>query len=253
MTKMPAILCQRVTMRYGPLTALSDVNLAVAHGEFVSLVGPSGSGKSTLLRIIAGLIEPTDGRVLVEGMTPDAARVARRYGIVFQSPTLYGWRTVADNVALPLEIIGVERGEREARVAEVLELVGLAEFSRARPGQLSGGMQQRVALARALAYRPPLLLMDEPFAALDDLTRERLAQELLNIQARAGLTIFFVTHHIADAVFLSDRVAVLGPRPGTVRAEVPIQMPRPRGRHTREAPAFLADMARVRQQLEMRD
>lgn len=250
---MPAILCQHVSMSYGPLQALRDLNLAVAHGEFVSLVGPSGSGKSTLLRIIAGLTEPTAGRVLVDGMPPDEARQARRYGIVFQSPTLYGWRTVADNVALPLEISGVPRDEREARVAEVLDLVGLAEFARARPSQLSGGMQQRVALARALAYRPPVLLMDEPFAALDDLTRERLAQELLNIQARAGLTIFFVTHHIADAVFLSDRVAVLSPRPGTVRADIPIELPRPRGHHTREDAAFLADMVRVRQRLEIRD
>ncbi len=240
-------------MSYGPLQALRDVNLAVAPGEFVSLVGPSGSGKSTLLRIIAGLTEPSSGRVRVDGMTPDEARQARRYGIVFQTPTLYGWRTVADNVALPLEISGVARDEREARTAEVLDLVGLAEFARARPSQLSGGMQQRVALARALAYRPPILLMDEPFAALDDLTRERLAQELLNIQARAGLTIFFVTHHIADAVFLSDRVAVLSPRPGAIRADIAIELPRPRGHGTREDPAFLADMARVRKELELKD
>ena len=240
-------------MSYGPLQALRDVNLAVAPGEFVSLVRPSGSGKSTLLRIIAGLTEPSSGRVRVDGMTPDEARQARRYGIVFQTPTLYGWRTVADNVALPLEISGVARDEREARTAEVLDLVGLAEFARARPSQLSGGMQQRVALARALAYRPPILLMDEPFAALDDLTRERLAQELLNIQARAGLTIFFVTHHIADAVFLSDRVAVLSPRPGAIRADIAIELPRPRGHGTREDPAFLADMARVRKELELKD
>lgn len=240
-------------MSYGPLQALRDVNLAVTPGEFVSLVGPSGSGKSTLLRIIAGLTEPSSGRVRVDGMTPDEARQARRYGIVFQTPTLYGWRTVADNVALPLEISGVARDEREARTAEVLDLVGLAEFARARPSQLSGGMQQRVALARALAYRPPILLMDEPFAALDDLTRERLAQELLNIQARAGLTIFFVTHHIADAVFLSDRVAVLSPRPGAIRADIAIELPRPRGHGTREDPAFLADMARVRKELELKD
>lgn len=233
-------------MQFGPLQALRHVNLNVYQGEFVSLVGPSGSGKSTLLRLIAGLLNPSEGQLWVNGQTPDAARQARGYGIVFQQPTLYNWRTVADNVALPLEIIGVSQTERAQRVREALLLVGLGEFARAYPAQLSGGMQQRVSLARALAYRPPLLLMDEPFAALDALTRERLTQELLTIQAQAGLTIFFVTHDIADAVFLSDRVAVLSHRPGTIRTEIDIDLPRPRGPHTREDPAFLHHMARIR-------
>ncbi|MFN8484662.1 MAG: ABC transporter ATP-binding protein [Anaerolineae bacterium] len=246
MSQPLAIYCRDVARVYDSLEALRHVNLAVAPGEFVSLVGASGSGKSTLLRIIAGLIAPSSGVVLVNGRGPDEVRRDRGYGIVFQSPTLYGWRTVAQNIALPLEIVGYSSVERAARVAEVLDLVGLAEFSSAYPNQLSGGMQQRVALARALAYRPPLLLMDEPFAALDDVTRERMTQELLTVQARAGLTIFFVTHHLADAVFLSDRVAVLSPRPGTIRAEIPIELPRPRGAATREDPTFLTYMARLR-------
>ncbi len=236
-------------MRFGDLAVLRGVNLVVSRGEIVTLVGESGSGKSTLLRLIAGLLEPSEGTIHVFGQSAEAARRARAYGIVFQNPTLYAWRTVEENVALPLEIIGLAKAERQARVADALALVKLADFARSYPAQLSGGMQQRAAIARALAYRPPLLLLDEPFAALDALTRERLTQDLRAIQAQGGLTVFFVTHDIADAVFLSDQVAVLSPRPGSIRADIPVELPDPRGPHTREDPAFLAYMARVRASL----
>ena len=249
MQKNPAIVCHNVGHQFGDLAVLRGVNLVVSRGEIVTLVGESGSGKSTLLRIIAGLLEPSEGTVHVFGQSAEAARQARAYGIVFQNPTLYAWRTVEENVALPLEVIGLAKAERATRVAEALDLVRLAGFARSYPAQLSGGMQQRVAIARALAYRPPLLLLDEPFAALDALTRERLTQDLRAIQAQAGLTVFFVTHDIADAVFLSDHVAVLSPRPGSVRADIPIELPDPRGPHTREDPAFLAYMTRVRASL----
>lgn len=249
MQKTPAIVCHNVGKQFGDLTVLRGVNLVVSRGEIVTLVGESGSGKSTLVRMIGGLLEPSEGYIHVFGQSAEEARRARAYGIVFQNPTLYAWRTVEENVALPLEIIGLTKAERQTRVAEALDLVRLTGFARAYPAQLSGGMQQRAAIARALAYRPPLLLLDEPFAALDALTRERLTEDLRAIQARGSLTIFFVTHDIADAVFLSDHVVVLSPRPGSVRADIPIDLPAPRGPHTREAPAFLAYMARVRASL----
>jgi len=227
--------------------ALGGVSLTVRRGQFVSVLGPSGSGKSTLLRIIGDLIPPTSGRVRVCGRGPGSARRRREDGIVFQAPVLYNWRTVSGNVELPLELAGVPRQERELRAEETLALVGLCEFSGRYPRQLSGGMQQRVSIARALVLRPRLLLMDEPFGALDELTRERLNLELLRLWRETGVTVLFVTHNIEEAVFLSDRVVVLTSRPGRVAAKIPIGLPRPRGEETRADPRFfaLANQARA--------
>jgi NitT/TauT family transport system ATP-binding protein len=228
------------------LVALQDVNLTVHAGEFVSLVGPSGCGKSTLLRVIADLLPPTTGRVRVNDKSAQQARLDRDYGIVFQAPVLYDWRTVTGNIQLPLEVMGYPADQREALTREMLELVGLSEFRDSYPRQLSGGMQQRVAIARALVFRPSILLMDEPFGALDELTRERLNHELLRIWAQTGVTVVFVTHHIAEAVFLSDRVAVMTPRPGRIARVVDIQLPRPRDEVTREMPEYYWLLSQVR-------
>jgi NitT/TauT family transport system ATP-binding protein len=214
--------------------ALDGVDLDVHRGEFVSIIGPSGCGKSTLLRLIGDLTTPTAGR----------ARLDRDYGMVFQSPVLFEWRTVEENVRLPLEILGWEKSRMAARTREMLELVELPDFADHRPGQLSGGMQQRVAIARALAFEPALLLMDEPFGALDEMTRERLNQELLRIWQRTGTTIVFVTHSIPEAVFLSSRVVVLRPRPGRISRVVDVDLPRPRDDGTRELPRYF-DLVRV--------
>ncbi len=228
------------------LVAIRDVNLAVGAGEFLSLVGPSGCGKSTLLRIIADLLPPTSGRVRVNGKSARQARLDRDYGIVFQAPVLYDWRTVTGNVQLPLEVMGCPKEQRDALIQEMLELVGLSEFKDHYPRQLSGGMQQRVAIARALVFRPSILLMDEPFGALDELTRERLNHELLRIWAQTGVTVVFVTHHIAEAVFLSDRVAVMTPRPGRIARVVEVRLPRPRDEVTREMPEYYWLLGQVR-------
>jgi NitT/TauT family transport system ATP-binding protein len=233
----------------GRTMALEDLSLRIAPGEFISLIGPSGSGKSTLLRIIADLIPPTGGRVQVNGKSPRAARRARDYGIVFQSPVLYDWRTVRRNVELPLEVMGYPRKEWPPRAGRMLELVGLQQFREHYPWQLSGGMQQRVAIARALAFSPPILLMDEPFGALDELTRERMNQELLTIWAQTQNTVVFVTHSIPEAVFLSSRVVVLTPRPGRIEAIVPIDLPHPRNAGTRGDPRFFDLITRVRSAL----
>ena len=233
----------------GRTTALQDVSLRIAPGEFVSLIGPSGSGKSTLLRIIGDLIPPSEGQVQVNGKSPRAARRARDYGIVFQSPVLYDWRTVRRNVELPLEVMGYPRREWTPRAGRMLELVGLQQFREHYPWQLSGGMQQRVAIARALAFSPPILLMDEPFGALDELTRERMNQELLTIWAQTQNTVVFVTHSIPEAVFLSSRVVVLTPRPGRIEAIVPIDLPHPRNAGTRRDPRFFDLITRVRSAL----
>src|SRR5690349_11804270 len=198
------------------VVALDDVDLEIAEGEFVSLIGPSGCGKSTLLRIVADLDAPTSGTVTVFGKTPHQARIDQAYGIAFQQAGLLPWRTVAANVSLPLEVHGSAKGERRDRVAELLELVGLGDFAKSYPDQLSGGMQQRVAIARALAESPRLLLMDEPFGALDEITRERMQVELVRICAETGAAVLFVTHSIPEAVFLSDRVVVMTPRPGRI-------------------------------------
>ena len=235
----------------GGVTALQDINLDIEKGEFVSLIGPSGCGKSTLLRIIGDIIDPTSGTVVVNGKPARRARLDRDYGIVFQSPVLYDWRTVAKNIALPLEMLGWERARRTERVNEMLELVELTGFERHHPWQLSGGMQQRVSIARAFSFSPALLLMDEPFGALDEMTRERLNMELLRIWEASGSTIVFVTHSIAEAVFLSTRVVVMSARPGRISDLVPIDLPQPRTGATREEPRFFELVTRVREALHM--
>ncbi|HSH81282.1 MAG TPA: ABC transporter ATP-binding protein [Herpetosiphonaceae bacterium] len=233
----------------GPVTALSHVSLQVAPGEFISLIGPSGCGKSTLMRLISDLTQPSSGAISVKGKPPARAREDRDYGIVFQSPVLYDWRTVQRNVELPLEIMGLQAAERTRRAEELLQMVGLGDFRRAYPWQLSGGMQQRVAIARALVFSPSILLMDEPFGALDEITRERMQQELLQIWSRAKATVIFVTHSIPEAVFLSDRVVVMSPRPGRVEGIVNIDLPRPRNIETRQDPRFFTLATAVREQL----
>jgi NitT/TauT family transport system ATP-binding protein len=229
-----------------PVTALDGVELTVAPGDFLSLIGPSGCGKTTLLRIIGDLVQPTAGQVRVNGKPAHQARLDRDYGMVFQSPVLMDWRTVSRNVELPLEIMGVDRIERMQRSADLLHLVELDGFGDRHPWQLSGGMQQRVAMARALAPRPGLLLMDEPFGALDEMTRERLNLELTRIWTQTGTTVIFVTHSISEAVFLSTRVAVMSARPGRIRAIVEIDLPRPRSAAHRESTRFFELVTEVR-------
>jgi NitT/TauT family transport system ATP-binding protein len=239
--------------RPGELTALTGFDLTIAPGEFVSLLGPSGCGKSTLLRLIGDLVAPSAGTVTVNGKPPDRARRDRDYGMVFQTPTLFDWRTVARNVALPLELAGMSRREARTRTLEMLDLVGLAEFADHRPWELSGGMQQRVAIARALSFEPALLLMDEPLGALDEMTRERMQTELLRIWSETGTTVVFVTHSISEAVFLSGRVVVMSARPGRILGIVPTELPYPRDIATREAPAYFAKITEVRELLRTSD
>src|SRR5213596_3223241 len=231
------------------VTALDGIDLEVEPGEFVSLIGPSGCGKSTVLRIVGDLVQPSAGSVLVNGKPAHRARLDHDYGIVFQDAVLYDWRTVAKNVSLPLEMVGWSRARRKERVRELLELVELTGFESSRPWQLSGGMQQRVSIARALSFDPALLLMDEPFGALDEMTRERLNLELLRIWEKAGSTVVFVTHSIPEAVFLSTRVVVMSARPGRIAGIVDVDLPRPRGVATREEPRFFELVTRVREQL----
>jgi len=233
----------------GGVVALQNIDLEIAPGEFVSLIGPSGCGKSTLLRVIGDLVEPTGGEVVVNGKSARQARLDRDYGIVFQDAVLYDWRTVAKNIALPLEMGGWNRGRRRARVGEMIELVELGGFEGHHPWQLSGGMQQRVSIARALSFDPSLLLMDEPFGALDEMTRERLNMELLRIWERARSTIVFVTHSISEAVFLSTRVVVMSARPGQITGVVEVDLPQPRNAETRGEPRFFELVTEVRERL----
>ncbi len=230
----------------GPVQALSDIDLTVQRGEFVSFIGPSGCGKTTLLRVIADLEQPTGGSITVNGVSPGEARLARAYGYVFQAAALYPWRTIARNVALPLEIMGLGKAEREKRVADNLALVDLAGFERKYPWQLSGGMQQRASIARALAVEPDLLLMDEPFGALDEIVRDHLNEKLLRLWDRTQKTVVFVTHSIPEAVFLSTKIVVMSPRPGRVTDIIDCGFPRDRTLDIRETPEFLAIAARVR-------
>lgn len=232
------------------VTALTSVSLDIQKGEFVSLLGSSGCGKTTLLRIIADLLQPTSGTVQIGGETPRAARLKQRYGMVFQSAVLYDWRTVRKNVMLPLEIMKVPKADRIERADKMLKLVGLTDFADHYPRQLSGGMQQRVGIARALAIRPEILLMDEPFSALDEFTREKLHVDLLRIWRKTNKTIIFVTHNIQESVFLSDRVCVLSPHPGRLSAVVNIDLPRPRTMEMKETPEFTALVAKVRNSFE---
>lgn len=232
------------------VTALTGVTLDIQKGEFVSLVGPSGCGKTTLLRIIADLLTPSSGDIKIAGETPREARLKRRYGIVFQNAVLYEWRTVKKNIMLPLEIMHVPLKEREERADRMLELVGLTEFTNHYPNQLSGGMQQRVGIARALAIQPEILLMDEPFSALDEFTREKLHVDLLRIWRKTNKTIIFVTHNIQESVFLSDKVCVLSPHPGRLSAVVDIDLPRPRTMEMKSTPEFTKLVAKVRNSFE---
>ena len=233
----------------GDVLALDRIDLDVGPGEFVSLIGPSGCGKSTLLRVVGDLVEPTSGTVVVNGKSARQARIDREYGIVFQDAVLYDWRTVEKNIALPLELKGFGRAERATRVRELLRLVELEGFEKHHPWQLSGGMQQRVSIARALSFSPALLLMDEPFGALDEMTRERLNSELLRIWEASGSTVVFVTHSIAEAVFLSTRVVVMSRRPGRIAAVVDVDLPQPRTADTREEPRFFELVTAVRDRL----
>jgi NitT/TauT family transport system ATP-binding protein len=249
---MTVVSIDGVTKEFkGGTVALQDIDLEIEQGEFISLIGPSGCGKSTLLRIIGDLIEPSRGRVAVNGKPARQARRDHDYGIVFQDAVLYDWRTVAKNIALPLELAGWDRAKRERRIGEMLELVELQGFGEHHPWQLSGGMQQRVAIARALSFDPALLLMDEPFGALDEMTRERLNAELLRIWEASGSTVVFVTHSIAEAVFLSTRVIVMSPRPGRISKVIPVDLRQPRSVETREDPRFFELATEVREALHL--
>ena len=233
----------------GPVQALKDVDLAINRGEFVSFIGPSGCGKTTFLRAIAALETPTGGTLTVNGMTPEAARQSRAYGYVFQAAGLYPWRTVAKNVSLPLEIMGFSREEQRARVDRVLELVELAGFGNKFPWQLSGGMQQRASIARALAFDADILLMDEPFGALDEIVRDRLNEEVLKLWRRTGKTVCFVTHSIPEAVYLSTKIVVMSPRPGRITDVIDSPLPRERPLDIRDSRAFIEIARRVREGL----
>jgi NitT/TauT family transport system ATP-binding protein len=230
----------------GPVFALSDVDLDVHAGEFVSFIGPSGCGKTTFLRVVADLEQPSAGTVLVNGLTPEAARLARQYGYVFQAPALYPWRTIEKNVMLPLEIIGLPAAERAERARQQLALVDLTGFERKFPWQLSGGMQQRASIARALSFDPALMLMDEPFGALDEIVRDHLNERLLRLWDKTGKTVLFVTHSIQEAVFLSTKIVVMSPRPGRIIDVIACDFPRDRTLDIRETPEFLEVAHRVR-------
>ena len=232
------------------VTALTNVTMNIHKGEFVSLLGPSGCGKTTLLRIIADLLVPTTGEITVGGETPKDARLKRKYGIVFQGAVLYDWRTVKKNIMLPLEIMHLPKRDCEERAEKMLELVGLKDFAKHYPRQLSGGMQQRVGIARALAIQPEILLMDEPFSALDEFTREKLHEDLLHIWRKTNKTIVFVTHNIQESVFLSDRVCVLSPHPGRISALIDIDLPRPRTMEMKSTLEFTEYVAKIRSSFE---
>ena len=253
MSSSPAVVAKDLSLVFqtadSPVTALSEVNLSIERGEFVSFIGPSGCGKTTLLRVIADLERATSGSISVNGMSPEAARLQRAYGYVFQAAALYPWRNVLKNVMLPLEIMGLPAAERESRAREQLERVGLSGFEGKYPWQLSGGMQQRVSIARALSLQPQMLLMDEPFGALDEITRDHLNEQLLRLWEATGKTVIFVTHSISEAVFLSQRIVVMSPRPGRILEVIDNPLPAGRVLDVRESPAFAEVAHRVRQAL----
>ena len=233
----------------GPVQALKDVDLEIGEGEFVSFIGPSGCGKTTFLRVVAGLEHPTGGEISVNGMSPDAARRARAYGYVFQAAGLYPWRTIAGNVKLPLEIMGYSKAEQESRVRKVLALVELDGFAGKYPWQLSGGMQQRASIARALSFDADILLMDEPFGALDEIVRDRLNEELLRLWDKTNKTIAFVTHSFPEAVYLSTHIVVMSPRPGRITDVIESPLPKERPLDIRDTPEFIEIAHRVREGL----
>lgn len=232
-----------------PVYALSEVDLQVERGEFVSFIGPSGCGKTTLLRVCADLEQPSGGSITVNGLSPAEARLRRAYGYVFQAPALYAWRTIERNVSLPLEVMGVPAGERRERVKRYLDLVNLSGFERKFPWQLSGGMQQRASIARALSFDPDLLLMDEPFGALDEIVRDHLNEQLLELWRKTGKTVLFVTHSIPESVFLSSKIVVMSPRPGRIIDIIESDLPADRSLEIRETPEFLEIAHRVREGL----
>ena len=255
MDKQPVIQARNLGLVFqtkdSPVEALKDVNLDIDHGDFVSLIGPSGCGKTTLLRIVASLDQPTSGEITVNGMTPEEARLQRAYGYVFQAASLYPWRTIAGNIRLPLEIMGFGRDEMKERVAKVLNLVHLTGFENKFPWQLSGGMQQRASIARALSFDADILLMDEPFGALDEIVRDHLNEQLLDLWKRTEKTICFVTHSIPEAVYLSTKIVVMSNRPGTVVEVIKSPLPRERPLDIRDSPEFIEIAQRVRMGLRM--
>ncbi len=234
----------------GPVHALSDIDLTINQGDFVSFIGPSGCGKTTLLRAVADLEQPTGGELWVNGVSAQQARLNRDYGYVFQAPALYPWRTIAGNISLPLEVMGISKSERQERIARNMELVNLSGFDKKYPWQLSGGMQQRASIARALSFDPELLLMDEPFGALDEIVRDHLNEQLLRLWDKTDKTVLFVTHSIPEAVFLSSKIVVMSPRPGRIYDVIDCNLPRDRGLDIRETPEFLEIAHRVREGLK---
>ena len=252
-TTKPVISAKSLDLTFqtndGPVHALSGVDLDIGKGEFVSFIGPSGCGKTTFLRCIAALEAPTGGMLTVNGMTPDEARRARAYGYVFQAAGLYPWRTIEKNIALPLEIMGYSKSEQDERIARVLDLVELSNFGKKYPWQLSGGMQQRASIARALTFDADILLMDEPFGALDEIVRDHLNEQLLELWARTEKTIGFVTHSIPEAVYLSTKIVVMSPRPGRITDVIDSPLPKERPLDIRDTPEFLAIAHRVREGL----
>ena len=250
MTQEPTIDAKGLHLTFetndGPVHALQDVNLEINKGDFVSFIGPSGCGKTTFLRCIAGLETPSSGHISVNGLTPDEARRARAYGYVFQAAGLYPWRTIGGNIRIPLEIMGFSKFEMSERVERVLELVDLTGFDKKFPWQLSGGMQQRASIARALAFDADILLMDEPFGALDEIVRDHLNEQLLQLWARTEKTIGFVTHSIPEAVYLSTKIVVMSPRPGRITDVIDSSLPKQRPLDIRDSPEFISIAQRVR-------
>jgi NitT/TauT family transport system ATP-binding protein len=251
---LPVVALQNIEQRFKTptgqmVTALENIDLNIYPNEFLSIIGPSGCGKSTLLRIVADLLSPTGGKATVNGKPPHQARLNRDFGMVFQQAVLYEWRSVLKNIELPLEIMGYPAPERTARARDMLKLVELQDFEQHYPWQLSGGMQQRVAIARALTFNPSILLMDEPFGALDEMTRERMNIELLSIWSKTRTTVIFITHSIQEAVYLSSRVVVMSPRPGRIVKDIPVTLPYPRAPEVRDTEAFFHLVSDVRASL----
>lgn len=255
MTKSTVIKTQNLDLTFetndGPVHALKGIDLTIERGEFVSFIGPSGCGKTTLLRVIADLEKPTGGSIEVNGMSPEQARMSRAYGYVFQAAALYPWRTIGANIALPLEVMGIDKAERDALVAKNLELVNLEGFANKFPWQLSGGMQQRASIARALSFDPDMLLMDEPFGALDEIVRDYLNEQLLELWAKTKKTVVFVTHSIPEAVFLSTKIVVMSPRPGRIHEIIDCDLGDNRTLDIRETPRFIEIAHQVREGLKL--